>query len=377
MFRTLMILALLSVVYPTHAQKIDTSELDTAARSARGSNSIMFQSAYPETGLSDYDEELRRREAYEEQRRQQVEAERRAEEARMRALRPVDLFGKGLKIFAEVNGELITSTDMQNRVNAFVATTQIPVNAETKQMIIDKVLQAAVDEKIKLQEAKKNGVEITDADLTRGMQEFAKANGISVAQLRRMLKDSQVDEDVFRSQMKAELAWNRLVQRKAAQDAEISQSEINDAIEAITKDIQLQKFMVSEIVIPRKKAAHIEDLVENLRNDPRFELYAMQFSESPSARNGGHLGWVNKGQLAEPLEQALSVMKTGSVSNPIALGSDYYILRLEKIYIPGVDKAPVPTEEEIKSMLKNKKMEETAAKYLRDLRNKAIIERKA
>lgn len=375
MFRTLMILTLCVAVYPAFAQEIDASELDAAARSARGS-SIMFQGGRPESAMFDQ-EEMRRREAYEEARRQQAEAERRAEEARRQALRPVNLFGKGLKIFAEVNGELITSSDMQNRVNAFVATTRIPINAETKQMVLDKVLQAAVDEKIKLQEAEKNGIQITDADLNRGMEEFAKANGVSVAQLRRMLRESQVDENVFRSQMKAELAWNRLVQRKAAQETEISQSEIDDAIAAITKDIRLQKFMVSEIVIPKKKAAHIKDLVENLRNDPRFELYAMQFSESPSARSGGHLGWVNKGQLAQPLEKALSAMKTGAVSNPISVGSDYYILRLEKVYVPGVDKAPMPTEEEVRTMLKNKKMEETAAKYLRDLRNKAIIERKA
>ena len=104
---------------------------------------------------------------------------------------------------------------------------------------------------------------------------------------------------------------------------------------------------------------------------------AMQFSESPSAKNGGHLGWVNMGQLAAPLEKALLKMKAGSISNPIALGQDYYILRLEKVYVPGVDKAPVLEEKQIREMLENKKMEETAEKYIRDLRNKAIINRKA
>ena len=135
--------------------------------------------------------------------------------------------------------------------------------------------------------------------------------------------------------------------------------------------------MVSEIVIPRAKAKGIEDLVENLRHDPRFELYAMQFSESPSSKNGGHIGWINKGQLAQPLEQVLLKMKEGDVSNPIYVGKDVYILRLEKVYVPGVDKAPDITEDEIRKMLENKKMEEVAEKYIRDLRNKAIINRKA
>ena len=134
--------------------------------------------------------------------------------------------------------------------------------------------------------------------------------------------------------------------------------------------------MVSEIVIPQKQAAHISDLVENLRHDPRFELYAMQFSQSPSAPNGGRLGWVNKGQLAEPLEKALLKMKEGNISAPILLGTDYYILRLEKVYRPGIDKVPEVTEAEVKAMLENKKTDEVATKYLRDLRNRAIINRK-
>ena len=69
-------------------------------------------------------------------------------------------------------------------------------------------------------------------------------------------------------------------------------------------------------------------------------------------------------------------MKEGGVSEPILLGTDYYILRLEKVYRPGIDKVPDVTEAEVKTMLENKRTDEVAAKYLRDLRNRAIINRK-
>ena len=69
-------------------------------------------------------------------------------------------------------------------------------------------------------------------------------------------------------------------------------------------------------------------------------------------------------------------MKEGGISDPIPLGSDYYILRLEKRYRPEVDKAPVPDAATVRKMLESKQMEETATKYLRDLRNQAIIERR-
>lgn len=384
MLQIIAVIALVLGIGVCNAQGLDASQIDAAARASKA-NSVMFNRFAPGSPMQQayeeemkrraYEEEMKRRAEYEEAMRQKAyeEEKRRREEA----LKPVNLFGNSLKIFAEVNGEIITSLDMQDRVNAFVATTQIPVNEQTKSMVMEKVLQATIDEKIKLQEAQRNAVEISEEELDKGMVNFAEANNITVQQLKQMLKKAQVDEDVFRSQMKAEMAWSRLVRKKAAQNIQVSTSEIDAAISTIEKDIKNHKFFVLEIVIPRSKAKGIEDLVENLRKDPRFELYAMQFSEGMSARNGGKLGWINKGQLAEPLEQALLKMKEGEVSNPINLGKDVYILKLEKVYVPGVDKAPSIDKEEIRQMLENKKMEEIAEKYIRDLRNKAIINRKA
>lgn len=373
------------------AQSFDANMVDAMARNSK-SDSIMFRHENPAEQMQRraYEEEMSRRAEYEEQmqrrayeeemrRRAEYEEQMRQEEIRRReeALKPVNLFGNSVKIFAEVNGEIITSSDMQDRINAFVVTTQIPVNDQTKNMIIEKVLQSAIDEKLKLQEAQNNSIKISPEELNAGMVNFAKSNNISVDQLRQVLKKAQVNEDVFRSQMKAEMVWSRLVQKKAAQNAIISRNEIKSAMETMEKDIQKHKFLVSEIVISKDKANGIEHLVDNLRNDPRFELYAMQFSEGLSAKNGGHIGWVNKGQLTEQLDKALLNMKEGEISDPILLGKNYYILKLEKVYIPGSDKAPVVDEAQVRKMLENKKIEEIAEKYIRDLRNKAIINRKA
>ncbi len=342
------------------AQKADISALDRSARS-NGKQSVLFQA-----------QEMMAQQAQEQARLE--EQKRRMEEERRKALRPVNLFGNEYKIFAEVNGEIITSRDMQNRVNAFVATTQIPVTAQTKEMIIQKVLQAAIDEKLKLQEAKKNGVEISEADLNDGMKNFASSNKISVSKLRQTLRETGVDEAVFRAQMKAEMAWSRLVMMKYRRLGEVSEAEIQKAVDLVNQDKTKQKYLISEIVVDKKKAKNIQDLVENLRKDPRFELYAMQFSESPTAKSGGNLGWVSLNQLAEPLANVVSKMKKGAVSSPISVGSDFYILKLEKIYRPGIDTPPSTNPDEIRELLRSKKLEEIANKYIRDLRQQAVIE---
>ena len=136
------------------------------------------------------------------------------------------------------------------------------------------------------------------------------------------------------------------------------------------------KYLISEIVIARKDAKDINGLAEVLKQDPRFDLYAMQFSQSPSAANGGHLGWVTKGKLPAQLENAAFKMKEGAVSGPILYGNDYYIFKMEKVFNPKTDAQSLPNRKQVRAYLENKKLEEFSNKYIKDLRNRALIEKK-
>lgn len=71
----------------------------------------------------------------------------------------------------------------------------------------------------------------------------------------------------------------------------------------------------------------------------------MQFSEAPSSSKGGSLGWINRERLITPLKNALGKLKPGEVSDPVKVGQDYYILKLDKIFDPKRDKAETPTQE--------------------------------
>ena len=237
---------------------------------------------------------------------------------------PIRLFGPGdVKIIAVVNGEMISSTDIEERAKAFVMNTRIPFNAETKKMIIAKVIQSAIDEKLKLQEAEHQGIEISDKEIDASIQNFEQNNKIPAGQLKSLLDKEGVSMKVFREQMKSDLAWIRVIRRQLMAAGNITDKEIEESINQSAKDMMTPKYMVSEIVIKKENAKNLDDLVANLRRDPRFELYAAQFSESPSASNGGNLGWLNKGQLAEPLDNKVLAMKEGEVSDPIQIGNEF------------------------------------------------------
>ena len=398
MKKTILLTAiLLSYTTVAAAEGVNMQQLDSAIRSAQpNTNSIMFRRNADEyRNLSDEQkaeiekqreemrkkaEEYARKKAEYERYQAQMEAQRRAEEeaARRRAeeLKPITLYGGKLKIYALVNGELITSTDMQSRINAFILTTGIPYNTKTKAMITNRVLQGAIDEKLKIQEAKKNNIVVSRKEINQAVANFEKSNGMQPGQLRQVLAQGNVQMNVWTGQIESDLAWRKLISQKARNYATVGENDIKRAYDDIRKDMKTAKYMVSEIVVNKKDAKDLSPLAEVLRQDPRFDLYAMQFSQSPSAANGGHLGWVLKGRLPQPLENAVLKLKEGGVTNPILYGNDYYILKLEKIFNPQTDAGKLPSKREVKAYLENKKVEEFAIKYMKDLRNKALIEKK-
>lgn len=280
-----------------------------------------------------------------------------------------------IRILAVVNGEIITTEDINHRVRAFCLNSGIPYNDESKWLILNHVMQNTIDEKLKLQDAVKNNIVITDKEIDNAIKSFEAKSNIPAGGHKKLLKEYAVSEDVFREQMKSDLAWLQLVRQRSAAE-NITKSEIDEAIALAEKDADKIKFKVSEIVIPTRGAKNIDRFVRDLRNDRSFELYAAKFSHSPSSGIGGNIGWVNAGQMPKPLDSVLQKMRPGEISDPVVYDENYYIFYLDKKFDPAAEKMSIPSDAEAKYLLQNQKMERYAAQHLQELRQRAAIEMK-
>lgn len=278
-----------------------------------------------------------------------------------------------VKIIAVVNGDIISTEDLDNRVRAFIMANQIPVTDENRNVIYQRVLTATIDEKLKLQEAEKNGIKISEKEIDSAIANFENVNKIPQGKMKNILKEYGVEETAFREQMKADLAWMRLIRQKSSAEGNISDKQVAEELEKAKKDFAQTKYQISEIFISGKNAKKAKELDEILQEDNRFEYYAFQFSEAPTASAGGRLGWVNVTTLSEPLQKALKKMKKGQISHPIKVGDDYYIIRLEQVYKPEMNKHE-PTEKDIRTFLENQRLDTYATKYIQEIRQKAVIE---
>lgn len=275
-----------------------------------------------------------------------------------------------VKIAALINGEIISTEDISDQIDIFMVSSPIPFNADTQEMITRRVLAQAVELKLKDQAAEKEGISVSEEEINQQLNQWAKKNNTTLS----ALKNRGINKAALAANVKAELAWIKLIRKKYYQTGSLTQKEINETIEEVTKDMSVKKYQVLEIFIKKENATGIEQLVEKLREDSRFELYAARFSEAPSAANGGNLGWINSGKMLSALEMRLSKMSPGEVSDAILIGNGYYILKLLQVFDPAQNPDFTPNQEEIKVLLENQKMEAISKKLLQNLKQKAIIE---
>jgi peptidyl-prolyl cis-trans isomerase SurA len=109
--------------------------------------------------------------------------------------------------------------------------------------------------------------------------------------------------------------------REGANKAHFTMSEIFLAVDNPDLDDKIRK--------------DAENIIAQLQQGAQFTAVARQFSQSPSAAQGGDIGTVYDGQLAPELNKALLSMKTGDMSPPIRSIGGYYILVLRQRFEPA------------------------------------------
>src|ERR1700689_3967534 len=83
-----------------------------------------------------------------------------------------------MRIAAVVNDEVISLFDLVSRMKMVELSSNLPDTPETRQRIGGQVLRALVDEKLQLQEAKRQNVVATDDELNTALAQIEKQNSM-------------------------------------------------------------------------------------------------------------------------------------------------------------------------------------------------------
>jgi peptidyl-prolyl cis-trans isomerase SurA len=190
-----------------------------------------------------------------------------------------------------------------------------------------------VDERLQMQEAKKQHITATDDELRKAIAGIEKQNGMKEGALNEFLKQRGINRGTLVDQVTASIEWAKLVRRLASETDPVSDDEIDDTMKRIEANKNAPEIRVAEIFLsvdrPQRDAevqALAQRLSEQMRKGTRFSAVAQQFSQSATAAVGGDLGWLRPDQMAPELAKAVINMQPGELSPPIRTAAGYYLL---------------------------------------------------
>ena len=238
-----------------------------------------------------------------------------------------------MRIAAVVNDDVVSVLDVVSRMQMVMLSSNIPDTPELRERMGRQVLRSLVDEKLQLQEAKRQNVTVTDADVEKALQQIAQQNNMSTEQLTGLLKSRGIGRSALVDQVKATLVWSKLVRRQAAQTVDVSDEEIDEAVKRARENAKEPQTRIAEIFLAVDNPAQSEEvrrfaerLSQEMRRGARFSAVARQFSQAASAPVGGDMGWLRPDQLPTELANAVARLGPGDLSAPIPYGGGYYLL---------------------------------------------------
>jgi peptidyl-prolyl cis-trans isomerase SurA len=251
------------------------------------------------------------------------------------------LFGSALpsvvKARAIVNGEVITQTDIDQRLALLAIANDAPIPANEVDRLRQQVLSNLIDETLQIQAARAEEIEITEADVDRTVARVASNVKQTPEQMAEYLKSRGSSIRSIRRQIMGEMAWQRLQSKKIESTISVGDEEVQAVIDKLNASKGTEEYRVGEIFISATSVNEQEALAKAnqvfaaLQQGSSFVGLARQVSEASTQAVGGDLGWIRPEQLPEALAQAVRGMRPGMVSAPIRVQGGYSIVAVQDV----------------------------------------------
>lgn len=246
---------------------------------------------------------------------------------------PQTLLAQSMRIVAVVNDEMISGYDLDQRIRLLTGGGNLPNSAEQRSRLTSQVLRSMVDERLQLQEAKRLNIKAEPKEVDDALARIEKQNDVPPGQLAERLRSEGMSIETLQSQVEAAIAWTKVVRRRGARFATVSDDEIDEAMQRIKENASKPSHLISQIFLPvdtpqeeNQVLNNARRLFDELRSGTPFTALAQQFSQDASARAGGDMGWLQVGQMPDEVEAVLAKMPVGAVSQPIRSAEGYHIV---------------------------------------------------
>ncbi|MBX9709904.1 MAG: SurA N-terminal domain-containing protein [Xanthobacteraceae bacterium] len=271
-----------------------------------------------------------------------------------------------------VGGEPITNLDIEQRTKLTTLTTH---KAPPRQ----EVLQELIDEKLKIREGKKFGVDLSASDVDGAYSGMASRLRMNSDQLTKVLEAQGIRADTLKQRLKAETTWNALVRGRYKESLVVSEKDVQTAVASDAQPEQNKSFeyRVRPVVlfIPRGAAPAVVEQRRKEAETLRGKIQSCDDAEGyfRAMRDGTIRDLIVKtsADLPGAYRELLDKTEIGHMTAPEVTkqGVEMVVLCDRK-----TTTADTPAKRAARDKLFVQKYEAKSKAYLDDLRKGAMIE---
>ena len=236
---------------------------------------------------------------------------------------------------AVVNDDIISGLDLSLGASLSILSIGAQDNPQIRQRLTPQVLRVMIDERLQLQEAERLGIEVAEQEIDAAFETIAERNSMTREQFAQVLRQNRVEPNTIRGQIRAELAWRKVIDRRMRSQVAISDEQIDAEEERLRSAEGEQQFRVAELFLSVDDTSQedgvrqtADRLLQELQRGVQFQLLARQFSESMTAPVGGDMGFITLDQLDPAVARAARDLQPGGVAGPLRGIAGYYIIGL-------------------------------------------------
>ena len=272
-----------------------------------------------------------------------------------------------------VNGDPITDYDIEQRSKLDFLTTH-------KQSSRQDVLNELIDDKVKIKEAKKYGVDPTSSDIDQAFASMGSRMRITPEQLAKSLESQGIRADTLKARIKSDLVWTSLVRGRYKERLQVGERDVAAAVKAEGGDEQQAqafeyKMQPVVLIVPRGsapaavEARHKE--AETLRSKVQTCDEANTYFRSMANAAIRDLVVKTSADIPANLRKVLDDTPVGHLTPPELTKQGVEMVALCARNPTTID---TPKKKEMREKMYAQKYEATSKSYLQEIRKAAMIE---
>jgi len=292
------------------------------------------------------------------------------------------------RIVAVVNGEVITLSELNSAFEPFGKRIEEGYKGPDKEKVIAEnrlaMLNKMIDNIIIDQEAKKSQMIVKDEEVTDTINDLLSRRKMKMEDLVNELAKENSSLEAHRKEVKAHLLRMRLLRREIRSKVAVTEEEIGeyyrrnrDAYEG-KEAVRIKQILIlfpkgADVKTKAKLREEMDAIHKRLLNGEPFDLLAAQYSQGPSAAVFSDLGFLEKGSMLPDVEGVALGLKKDEISKVIESPVGLHII--QALDRRGAGIKPIESvREEIKAKLEEEKIDKKYDEWIKELRNKSLIE---